>query len=621
MCGIAGFSWQDKELVSNMTQMLAHRGPDQYDVYTDASVSLGHRRLSIIDLRENGRQPMSNEDGTVWVTYNGEIYNFPDLRQTLEAKGHTFRSRTDTEVIVHAYEEYGPACVEKFNGMFAFAIWDQNQRELFLARDRLGIKPLYYYWDGAKLVFASEIKAILQVPEVKREVNPQAVYHYVGYEFVPAPDTMFRHIHKLPPGHYLKLKNGQLTVQRYWDMTFQSEHLTPRDYAERMRELLTEAVRKRLISDVPLGVFLSGGLDSSTLVALMSHCGVEPIKTFSLGYEDDTFSELDYARVVAKQFQTEHRELIIDPLTPELIEKAVWQLDEPMTDLSSVPFYLICQRAREHVTVCLSGEGGDESLVGYDRFKASKAHATYGLLPDWIRRGIVAPLVRALPDQPQKKGAINILKRFIEGGLLPEEGGHMRWQYFGTPEHETGMFTPAFRTQMTMDPFAPIRAHLANCHSTQRLDREIYIDTKFMMPDSVLMKVDKMSMSHALEVRVPFLDHEFVEFCASIPGDLKLKGYTTKAIFREAMQGILPDRIRGRGKQGYSIPIKNWLRHDLNDYMTDVLSSSPLMKESFNFDYIQGLMQEHHAYKANHNHILWALINLAVWHRQFVEAV
>ncbi len=327
MCGIAGFSWQDEALVGKMTQTLAHRDPDQYGLYTDWRVSLGHRRLSIIDLREHGRQPMSNEDGTVWVTYNGEIYNFLELRQILEAKGHVFRSRTDTEVIVHAYEEYGPACVEKFNGMFAFAIWDQNQRELFLARDRLGIKPLYYYWNHAKLVFASEIKAILQAPEVEREVNPQAVYHYVGYEFVPAPDTMFRHVHKLPPGHYLRLKNGQVSVQRYWDMTFRTEKLSPRDYAEHMRELLTEAVRKRLISDVPLGVFLSGGLDSSTIVSLMSHCGVDPIKTFSLGYEDETFSELDYATVVAKQFNTEHHELIVEPVTPDLIEKAVWQLE------------------------------------------------------------------------------------------------------------------------------------------------------------------------------------------------------------------------------------------------------------------------------------------------------
>jgi asparagine synthase (glutamine-hydrolysing) len=431
---------------------------------------------------------------------------------------------------------------------------------------------------------------------------------------------MFRHIHKLPPGHYLRFKDGQITVQAYWDLTFCYSGRTARDYAEEMRQLLTESVRKRLMSDVPLGVFLSGGLDSSALVALMSHCGVEPIKTFSLGYEDPSLSELDYARAVAKQFHTEHRELMIDPVTPELIEAVVWHLDEPMPDLSAIPFYLICQRAREHITVCLSGEGGDEALVGYDRFKASKAHASYALLPEWIRRGIVAPLVKALPDQPQKKGAINMLKRFIEGGLLPAEGGHMRWQYFNTPEHEAGLFAPSLRSQMTMEPFAPVRAHVARCQAASRLDREIYVDLKFIMPESLIMKVDKMSMAHALEVRVPFLDHEFIEFCATIPGDLKLQGYTTKAIFRQAMQGILPDRIRGRGKQGYSIPIKNWLRHDLNEYMTDVLISSPLLKEAFNFNYIQGLIQEHQAYRANHNHTLWALINLAVWHRQFVEA-
>lgn len=619
MCGIAGFSWQHEALVGQMMQTLAHRGPDQDGIYTDARVSLGHRRLSIIDLSEHGRQPMSNEDGSVWVTYNGEIYNFPELRQTLAAKGHAFRSRTDTEVIVHAYEEYGPDCVTQFNGMFAFAIWDRTRRELILTRDRLGIKPLYYYWHNNKLVFASEIKAILEVPEVKREVNPQALYHYVGFEFVPAPDTMFRHIHKLPPGHSLRYREGKIEVTRYWDLQFQTEAHAPAYYAEHMRDLLTDSVRKRLISDVPLGVFLSGGLDSSTLVALMSRCGVEPIQTFSLGYADRSFSELDYARLVAKQFNTEHRELIIDPVTPELIEEAVWHLDEPMTDLSAMPFYLICKRAREYVTVCLSGEGGDEGLVGYDRFKASKTHAYYALLPDWIRRGIIAPLVKTLPDQPQKKGLLNVLKRFIEGGLLSEEGGHMRWQYFGTPEHDAGLFSWDSREHIITDPFATIRHHMARCNSPLRLDREIYVDFKFTMPDSVLMKVDKMSMAHALEVRVPFLDHRFVEFCATIPGNLKLQGFTTKAIFRSAMQGILPDAIRGRGKQGYSLPIKNWLRQDLREYMSDVLPSSPLLKEAFNFDYIHRLIGEHQAYRANHNHILWALINLAVWHRLFVE--
>jgi asparagine synthase (glutamine-hydrolysing) len=619
MCGIAGFSWRDEELAGRMSQAMVHRGPDQSGVYTDESVSLGHRRLSIIDLSEHGRQPMSNEDGTVWVTYNGEIYNFQELREALEAKGHVFRSRTDTEVIVHAYEEYGPDCARRFNGMFAFAIWDKKRRELILIRDRLGVKPLYYCVKGKELIFASEIKAILQVPGLERAVDPLALYRYVGYEFVPAPDTIFRHIRKLPPGHYLRFKDGQTQITEYWDLRFKTEPQPPSYYEETMRDLLTDSVRRRLISDVPLGVFLSGGLDSSAVVALMSRCGVEPIKTFSLGYADPTFSELEYARAIASRFKTEHRELIIEPITPELLETAVWHLDEPMTDLSTIPFYLICKKAREHVTVCLSGEGGDEVLVGYDRFKASKANSYYELLPTWLRRGIIAPFVNALPDQSQKKGMVNILKRFVQGGMLPEKGGHIRWQYFGTPEHDAELFSEAVRRGISMEPFAPVRRCLEHCNSDQRLDREIYADLKFMMPDSVLMKVDKMSMAHALEVRVPFLDYRFVEFCATIPGDLKLKGFMTKAIFRKAMKGILPDRIRARGKQGYSLPIKNWLRQELREYMVDLLTTSPLMKEAFNVGYIERLIREHQSYRVNHNHILWALINLAIWHRLFVE--
>jgi asparagine synthase (glutamine-hydrolysing) len=619
MCGIAGFSWRDEGLIEIVSRALFHRGPDQSGSYCDDSVSLGHRRLSIIDLSEHGRQPMSNEDGTIWITYNGEIYNFQELRDRLEGKGHIFQSRTDSEVIVHAYEEYGRECVQWLNGMFAFALWDRRRRELLLVRDRLGVKPLYYYQKGDKLVFASEIKAILQVPEIEREINHQALYHYIGYEFVPAPDTIFRHIHKLPPGHYLLYKDGKTTLTQYWDLRFRSERHAPGYYEENMRELLTQSVRKRLISDVPLGVFLSGGLDSSAVVALMSGCGVEPIQTFSLGYEDATFSELDYARVVAREFKTQHRELIIEAITPELIEEAIWHLDEPMTDLSTIPFYLICKKAREYVTVCLSGEGGDEVLAGYDRFKASKAHDYYAVLPEWIRRQVIPPLLGALPDQPQKKGLSNILKRFIEGGLLPEEGGHMRWQYFGIPEHDRSLFSDHSRSQISMDPFAPLSLHAQCCNSAERLDREIYVDLKFTMPDSVLMKVDKMSMAHALEVRVPFLDYRFVEFCASIPGQLKLKNWETKAIFRSAMRGTLPPAILRRGKQGYSFPIKNWLRGQFGNYTRETLTSSPLIREAFNLPYIEQLIQAHQNFRANHNHILWALLNLAVWHRLFIE--
>jgi len=604
-----------------MTDAIVHRGPDQSGTYADDSVSLGHRRLSVIDLSERGRQPMSNEDGSIWVTYNGEIYNFDDIRRDLIAKGHQFRSKTDSEVIVHCYEQYGPDCLDRFNGMFAFAVWDRNNQQLFLARDRLGIKPLYYSVLGSQqLVFASEIKAILECPQVDRSIDPQSLYRYVGYEFIPAPATIFRQIMKLPPGHSMLWRAGQSPqIKRYWQLNM---HVTSRSRAqheEALRQSLQESVQKRLVSDVPIGVFLSGGLDSSALVAMMSRCGVEPIETFSLHYQDKTFSELEYARYVAKQFNTKHHEILIDPITPELLEQSVWHLDEPMTDLSAVPFYILSQKVKQHVTVCLSGEGGDELLVGYDRFKASKAHQTYAKLPRFIRQHILGPLVGRLPDQRQKKGAINMLKRFIEGGLLPDDGHHMRWQYFASSQMEAALFSGDVRRQIRFDPFEPIRAQLSECNFDDRLSTEIYIDMCFTMANSLLRKVDKMSMAHALEVRVPFLDHEFVELCGTIPNDLKLQGYQTKAIFRTAMKGILPDHIRGRGKQGYSLPIKNWLREELREFMIETINSSPLIKESFDTVYINQLIQEHMNFRANHNHILWALINLAVWHRLFLE--
>jgi len=620
MCGIAGFSWSDQELVTRMTQKLAHRGPDQHGIYTDDFVSLGHRRLSILDLSEHGRQPMSNPENSIWITYNGEIYNFKELRGILERKGYHFRSGTDTEVILYSYQEYGSACVQMLNGMFAFAIWDKNKQELFLARDRLGIKPLYYYLHNGKIIFASEIKAILEAEEVSREINLQALYNYVGYEFIPAPDTIFRLIHKLPPGHHLHYRNGQAEIAQYWNLQFVTEPEPKSYYEDKLVYFLEDAVKQHLMSDVPLGVFLSGGLDSSALVAMMVRCGVAPIRTFSLGYKEVSFSELNYSQIISKKFNTEHRVLMIEPITPELLETAIWHLDEPMTDLSAIPFYLISRKARERVTVCLSGEGGDEVLVGYDRFKASKAHGYYSVIPEAIRRRLIAPLLNALPGQAQKKGAVNMLKRFIQGGLLPREGGHIRWQYFMGPEQDQKLFSKELLMKVDRTPFAPISRHISGCNSSDRLDREIYIDLRFFLPDSPLMKVDKMSMAHGLEVRVPFLDYRFVEFCATIPSEYKLKGFTTKAILRSAMSEILPREILNRGKQGYGLPIKSWLRQRLRDYMIESVNASRVIKEQFNLNYVNQLIQEHVEYRADHSHVLWSLINLAVWYRLFVEA-
>lgn len=618
MCGICGFTWTDATLAEKCTGVIRHRGPDQSGIFASEGISLGHRRLSIIDLSEQGRQPMANEDGSLQLVFNGEIYNFMALREELQQRGHCFQSQSDSEVILHGYEEWGDECLKRFRGMFAFALWDGPRQRLWVARDRLGIKPLYYYYQDGKMAFASEIKALLAIPEVPRAVNLQAFYDYLGYEFVPSPQTMFSGIHKLPPGHFLEFSAKGLAVHPFWDISFTPASKSPEEAVEELRALLLDTVRLHLISDVPLGVFLSGGLDSSALVALMRSLGVNPLRTFSIGYPDPSFGELPYAQIVADRFETDHTVLMIPEITREDLEQAAWHLDEPMTDLSALPLYLVCREAKKHVTVCLSGEGGDEIFVGYDRFRASKFDSYYRRLPHWLRENVIYPGVKRLPDQPQKKGAFNIVKRFVEGSHLPLEGGHLRWQYFISPDWAGRLFKKGFLSQVDADPFRPVRASRALCPSADRLDQEIYVDLRFVMPDSVLMKVDKMSMAHALEIRVPFLDHRVVEFAAALPGSWKLKGFETKAIFRKALQGWLPDRIVNRGKQGYSLPIKNLLREGLKDYMVGLLNESPLLREQLHLPVLNQLIREHLDRVQNHNHLLWALMNAAIWYQHFI---
>lgn len=620
MCGICGINWRDADLTLAMTREMEHRGPDQEGVFHDDHASLGHRRLSIIDLSDQARQPMHNEDGTVHLVCNGEIYNFRELRERLEAKGHRFSSASDSETILHAYEEYGVECLGHLRGMFAFAIWDANRRALFMARDRIGIKPLYYHYAGQRLTFASEIKAILVNPDVPRELNPQALADYLGFEFVPAPDTMFDGIHKLPAGHYALLRGDRLEVKPYWDLRFTPHAGLPYQAAvERQMALLDEAVASHLVSDVPLGVFLSGGLDSSALVAMMRRHLSGDLKTFTIGYRDRSFSEIEYAQQVADYFGTRHTVLTIDGIKPEYVEQALWHLDEPMTDLSAIPLMLVCRAAREHVTVCLSGEGGDESFAGYDRFKASRINRYYARLPRVVRQGLFQNLAKRLPDRPQKKGAINLFKRFLEGAALPAEGEHLRWQFFLHPALQTALFSPRFKERIHDRPFRRIAAMAQQSGAPDTVNREIYVDMRFMMTDSVLMKVDKMSMASALEVRVPLLDHPLVEFMASLPGDWKLRGLKTKAILRDGLAGQLPDNIVKRGKQGYSLPVKHLLRDELKDYMVERLNESPLIREYFDRTHVNRLIEEHTHRIHNHNHILWALINVAIWHQRFIQ--
>ncbi len=621
MCGICGFNWKDEQLAREMAGRITHRGPDQEGVFTDDRASLAFRRLSIIDLSENGAQPMANEDGTVQLVFNGEIYNFQELREQLKQKGHTFKSRTDSEVIIHAYEEYGDSCVDHLRGMFGFAIYDRTQNRFLLARDRIGIKPLYYTFQNGRFLFASEIKSILADPQVNRQVNYQALYDYLGFEFVPAPQTMFADIHKLPAGHLLVFENDQVNVRQYWDLRFTGHGPVPTldEAVEELRHQLDTAVKSHLVADVPLGVFLSGGLDSSCLVALMRRHISGPLKTFTIGYEDKSFSELDYAAIVARHCETDHQVLMLDTLNSDYVEKTLWHLDEPMTDLSTVPLYLLCKQAREHVTVCLSGEGADESFAGYDRFKASRMNRFFRLIPPPLRRQVIGRLIGMLPDQPQKKGAINMLKRFVEGANLDPAGQHLRWQYFLNTTLENNLFQEGFKNRISMDPFRQIREVAARCDATDQVNREIYLDMRFMMTDSVLMKVDRMSMASSLEIRVPLLDHVLVEFLASLPGSWKLHGMTTKYIFRKALEGLLPEKIVYRGKQGYSLPVKHLLRGELKQYMIERLHDSAILAETMNRAYMDRLIEEHCSGRQNHNHILWALLNVAIWHDRFFE--
>lgn len=631
MCGIVGIvepegQSVDRGTLAAMCRTMLHRGPDGSGLHAEGSVGLAMQRLAIIDLA-GGAQPMSNagcpraQGSAVWIVYNGEVYNHAEIRRELEALGHRFQTRCDTEAILHAYEEWGEACVQRLKGMFGFAIWDGPRRRLFLARDRLGIKPIYYRWAGGRLVFASEIKAILEDPSIERRVDAQAVYDYVGYEFVPGPRTMFAGIEKLQPGHTLTLEGGRISSRPYWDLTCERADIGWEDAKRRILELLQTSVERRLMSDVPLGVFLSGGVDSSSVLAMMSELRRqtdEPIRTFTIGYDDPSFSEIEYARAVSRRFGTRHTEVMIRPVTPEDIERGVWHLDEPMTDLSAIPLMLLCQRVRQDVIVCLSGEGGDEVFVGYDRFRASRFSAQYyERLPRGLR-GLVQALVRRLPDQEQKKGAVNIVKRFVDGARLDPAGEHMRWQYFLSPELAPGLFRGGFLSTVDPAPFRLVAEWASRCASRDRLDREVYVDLKMTMADSVLMKVDKMSMASSLEVRVPFLDHELVEFATSLPPEWRMRGFETKTILKEAMLAHLPREILYRKKQGYSLPIKNWLRNELRDYAREQIRGSDLLREVFEPAVIERVWQEHLSRRHNHNHLLWALLNLALWHRRFV---
>jgi asparagine synthase (glutamine-hydrolysing) len=636
MCGICGMVNLGGEhtvnipLIEQMMTTQRHRGPDDQGVFCEDGVGLGFCRLAILDLTPAGHQPMTNEDGTVWLVFNGEIYNFQELVPVLEQAGHRFRSRSDSEVIIHAYEQWGTDCLQRFNGMFAFAIWDMRQRTMFIARDRLGVKPLYYWSDGTHFAFSSELKALLTMPWISRRLNMQALQSYLVYEYVPAPESIFTDIQKLPAGHTLELRldgslqglvTSELVTRQYWDLQFGLQDDRRRsvdDYIYEFRELLKAAVARRLISDVPLGVFLSGGLDSSSIVAMMALVSNERPKTFSVGFAEKTFSELDYAQVVAKHFDTDHYVEILKPDSHALIQTISNFCDEPFADASALPTYLVSQTARKHVTVALGGDAGDEILAGYDWYRAQKiAAGSVDLLPSDLRNQLRI-LAQRIPPTEQKKGVLNVLRRFLDGATLPREMQQTRWQAFWSDEDLARLLVGTEeQNRHALDP--RLLALFARCGSSHPLDQQQYADIKRYLPDDILYKVDRMSMAVSLETRGPFLDYTLVEFAARLPVDMRLRGLSGKYLLKRAMQGLLPEQILHRQKLGFNIPYKIWLRHELRELLLDALSPARLQQQGlFRPSYVQRLVHEHLEGIRDHAHKLWQLLIFQLWAERYL---
>jgi asparagine synthase (glutamine-hydrolysing) len=623
MCGIAGrFNYDplrpvDRDVLEAMTDVVSHRGPDAAGYHVAPGIGLGHRRLSIIDL-STGDQPLANEDGSVWTVFNGEIYNFADVRRELMAHGHQFRTGSDTEVIVHGYEQWGARCVEKFRGMFAFAVWDARARRLMLARDRVGVKPLYYAeLPGKGIVFGSELKSLLEDPEVPREWRPDAIDAYLTLLYIPAPATIYRGIHKLEPGHVLLAERGALHVSRYWDLEFTGDGNAAReaDYLEELDGLLRESVALRQIADVPLGAFLSGGIDSSAVAAYMVETSPQAPVTISVGFDHAAYDELAHARRVAEHLGCDFHPRTVTPDIVTLLPKLAWHFDGPFADSSAVPTYYVSKAARELVTVALSGDGGDELWAGYTRHRVERFEqsARAALGPAAAVAGLLG---RALPLSV--KGARS-LRHLAEN---PAQAYAIKHAYgMFEPDAKTRLYAPDFAASVRhADPFAMFRDAYARCASSDPLDRGLYVDVHTYMVDDILTKVDRMSMAVSLEAREPLLDHRLLEFAARVPTSLKLKDGRGKYLLRKALQRKVPPEILERGKHGFEAPIGEWLRGPLAP-MADALLSDGRLRDRgvLNDGEVSRLWTEHRDGRADHRHRLWQLMMLELWFRQFID--
>jgi asparagine synthase (glutamine-hydrolysing) len=626
VCGICGiYHYRDRSnadagVLRRMTDVITHRGPDDAGHHVDGPVALGMRRLSVIDL-DGGHQPIYNEDRSLVVVCNGEIYNFRDLRRHLS--GRRFTTDGDVEPLLHLYADHGDAMLDRLRGMFAIALWDARRSRLLLARDRLGVKPLYYADTGHLIVFGSEIKAILQHPAVSREVDPETLHHYLSLNYVPAPLSMLRAIRQIGPGEMLVCDAGGAHTRAYWDLRFQPEEgVSDEEWARRVRDKLDEATRIRLVSDVPFGAFLSGGVDSSAVVACMAGAMKEPVKTFAIDFEERSFSEASHAARVAALYRTEHRARTATMDVVDLVDSLVWYADDPLADSSMIPVYLVSRFAREHVTMVLTGDGGDEAFAGYPTYNAWFVRELYRRVPAWVRHGLVRRLVHALPVTTGKVSFDFKARRFVSGAELDAEEAHFWWRAILSESAKRSLYTDAFRERVSWTPTSELyRSHFRRSGTDDPLSRMLYADTRFYLPADMLAKVDRMSMANALEARSPFLDHELMELAARIPSSIKFRDRRTKYILKRALEPLLPRDILDRKKAGFNVPVGAWLHGGLGVRVREVLSADRVAASGFfRPEAVRALLDAHAARREDHSFAIWGLFTFQLWYERFVAA-
>lgn len=627
MCGIVGIAYQgsrsvEREILEKMNSAILHRGPDEDGFYLKESVGLAMRRLAIIDLA-GGQQPIFNHDQSKVIVFNGEIYNFQQLRTDLESRGHIFKTNSDTEAIIHLYDEFGVDCVQHLRGMFAFAIWDEREKSLFLARDRVGKKPiLYSHQPNGDLIFGSEFKALLQHPSISREVDYSAIDSYLSYLCVPAPQTAFKQIRKLEPAHWLLWKNGEIKTHRYWQPDFSRKiKITEEEAVEETTRILRESVKLRMISEVPLGAFLSGGVDSSAVVALMAEMSSQPVKTFSIGFEEEDFSELKYAKIVANHVGAEYNEFIVRPKALEVLPILVEHYGEPYADSSAIPTYYVAKETRKYVTVALNGDGGDESFAGYERYLAMSLAEKYRKIPKVLRKGLIETGVGLIPNPKQFRSRVKSLKRFVESGSLNNVERYLGWMSAISPSLKNELLSNEFRTNLNGNkPIDVLQKWFDQTEDLGIVDATMLTDQMTYLPNDLLVKVDIATMANSLEARSPLLDHHIIEFAASLPQNLKVSGKETKSLLKKVAAKLVPKEVIYRRKMGFGVPIGKWLRGEMKDFMKENLLSERFAKRGlFQQNKIAEIIQQHCDQKNDYSTQIWTLLMLELWFQRFID--